>query len=277
MAMQRPEVRQGGLSGRLAAGLDADSCELHANQVLSVTIVSALGVTHHTSNSAQATPFQLDYQVRLQFLVAEKLHAHGRKIDDPPLAGEGLWPVRVKADLVFQGDTFHCPALVAAWSPRGKACQWTVAASALRLVAIAGYGNGVFGSAEETGFSAAGVSARSGLKGAEAGGRTGPPLCRIDLPAMAAKVQVILCTACRVGQNPVGLVDHGCVPFVATEIRVCAKLLHQCPVAGLDYLGGCVRLDVQDSVVVAAVAFVHRQVDNAFSICEDPIRCVVFR
>lgn len=100
--------------------------------------------------------------------------------------------------------------------------------------------------------------ARGAVRGT--GRCTGPALGGIKLATGIAQVLVVRVSLPFIGQYAIGFVNDGCVPFVAAEIRMRTQLLHQCTVAGFNNFGRSVRLDMQNTVIVSAVFFIHASV-----------------
>jgi hypothetical protein len=64
---------------------------------------------------------------------------------------------------------------------------------------------------------------------------------------------IILGTFPGIGNNCIGLVDECGIPVVAAEVGMQPQLLHESAVTGLDYRLWCIRLNVQNSVIVSFI------------------------
>ena len=64
---------------------------------------------------------------------------------------------------------------------------------------------------------------------------------------------VIGCPPLIVGEGRIGLIEDGSIPFVTAEIRMKFQFLHLGAITGLDYRARRIRLDMQDTVIIASV------------------------
>jgi len=80
-----------------------------------------------------------------------------------------------------------------------------------------------------------------------------PPPGRPDFRAIAEVFPVVGVASGRIREHPVGFVEQAGIPFVAAQIGVHPEFLHLGTVAGLDDGDRRIRLDVENTVVIATV------------------------